>query len=405
MKRPLTVEPGLLRIFRWYVGIRLGLLALAALANRGERPPQPGQFPATGIVLFGLLFVLLVWRGGERRRWYLPLAIALATIAPIADATANVAGRLDAGLTPNETLVDYWLPFFLLFVPFIITAWQYRYRWVVVFAILSTIVEMLTLTAVFGEGEAQLAVLGALLAARGVLFAFLGFFITKLVARQRDLRADLERRAVMSEQLATGRERARLARELHDTLAHAMTATAVQLEAAQALWSENPDRALGHVELALDGTRAGLAEARRAIQDLRASPLEERGLVGALEWLAGETEARSGLSVKLVVEGDTADLDHDLEQVIFRVAEEAIANAARHSSADAVRVHLEAAADRLSLNVADDGVGFEPDLERAGHHGLKGMLERAALVGGSVAVDSTPGHGAAIELTVPRQLQ
>lgn len=399
-KTPIPIEPGILRIFRWYVGIRLALLFLVALANRGDSPPDPPQFPATGLILFGLLFILLMWSAGERKRWYLPAAIVLATLAPIADAIANIAGRLDAGLAPNDTLVDYWLPFFLLFVPFIITAWQYRYRWVVVFAAFSTIAEMVALTAVFGEEETELAVLGALLAARGLLFAFLGFFVSKLVARQRDLRVELQNQAVTREQIATGRERNRLARELHDTLAHSMTATAIQLEAAEALWDEDPDGARQHVEKALAGTRSGLSEARRAIEDLRASPLEDLGLAGALDWLASDVSATSGVAVTSNVNvGDAIVVEPDVEQAIFRTAAEAVANAVRHASATTVTVRLSVDGEAARLEVTDDGTGFDTSSNRDGHHGITGMKERAGLVGGDLDIESSRA-GTVVSLTV-----
>ena len=384
------------------MGIRLGLLLLVALANRGDEPPEPAQFPATGIVLFALLFLVLMWPALERRlgRFFLPTAIVLATVAPIADAVANIQGRLDLGVSPNDALADYWLPFFLLFIPFIITAWQYRYRWVVVFAFVSTAVEMVAVSAVFPAEETNLAILGALLAARGLLFAFLGFFVSKLVARQRDLRAELERQAVVREQLATGRERNRLARELHDTLAHSMTATAVQLEAAQALWDQDTARAKEHVDRALAGTRSGLAEARRAIESLRASPIEEFGLAGALEWLAHETSATSGVVTEAEVDFAIELVPPEVEQAVFRIAEEAINNVVRHANASSITVSFGSEGDRLRLQILDDGVGFDPGRDHPGHHGITGMRERAGLVGGELEIVSSP-NGTTVVLSVP----
>lgn len=400
-----TIEPGILRIFRWYVGIRLGLLLLVALGNRSANPPEPPQFPETGVVLFGLLALMLFWPTLERRmgRVYLPAAIALATLAPIADAAANVSGRLGAGVAPNEALMDYWLPFFLLFVPFILTAWQYRYRWVVVFAVVSTVVDMVSISAVFRDEEVDLTILGTLLAARGILFAFLGFFVTKLVARQRDARRDLRAHAATLEQLATGRERNRLARELHDTLAHSMTATTVQLEAVQALWDEDPAHARELLERALAGTRAGLDEARRAIEDLRASPLDDYGLVGALEWLTSDVSATSGMDVDFSADGALGPMEPHVEQTVYRVAEEALVNAVRHARPSAIHVVLERPGGSVVLSVSDDGVGFDPDAERPGHHGLVGMRERAELIDGDLVVRSTPGVGTTISLEVPRR--
>lgn len=370
------------------------MLALVALANRGDSPPDPPQFPGTGLVFFGVLFLWLMWPPVERKagRWFLPFAILLATVAPIADTMANIAGRLEAGVGPNDSLADYWLPFFLLFIPFIITAWQYRYRWVVVFAVFSTVVEIVALSAVFlDENVEQIEILGALLAARGLLFAFLGFFVSKLVARQRDLRAELESQAFVREQLAAGRERTRLARELHDTLAHTMTATAIQLEAAEALWDSDLKRAREHVEVALDGTRVGLDEARRAIEALRASPLEEYGLQGSLEWLSQETTAKTGVTTLLEPNDGIGDLGPDLEQSVYRIVDEAIANAIRHGQPSMVKVGLTATDGEVTVSVCDDGSGFDPDAERPGHHGITGMRERAELAGGTLEIDSSDG--------------
>ncbi|MDH3190706.1 MAG: histidine kinase, partial [Acidimicrobiia bacterium] len=320
------IEPGVVRLLRWYVGIRLAFLILILIGNRSDSPPVPPQFPRAGILLFGLLFLILILPQGERRlgRAFLPIAIALATIAPILDAAATVNGRLNAGLSPNEALADYWLPFFLLFVPFILTAWQYRYRWILVFTVASTVADLVVIGTVFRGYDVDLAVLGALILARAFLFAFIGLFVSKLVARQREAHLALMNHASTLEQLATGRERNRLARELHDTLAHSMTATAIQLEAVQALWEEDPEQARQLLDRALSGTRTGLAEARRAIEDLRASPLEEHGLAGAIEWLAEDLSAISGIEIVTSIDGQTKHVGETLEQATYRIVDESL---------------------------------------------------------------------------------
>lgn len=397
------IEPGILRLLRWYAGIRLGLLLLVLLANQGANPPEPPQFPRTGIVLFGLLFILLIWPAadGKLGKLYLPLAISLATIAPIFDATANISGRLEAGLPPNDTLVDYWIPFFLLFVPFILTAWQYRYRWVLAFSAGSTFLDLFALGIVFRSHDVNLEILAALVIARGFLFAFLGFFVSKLIARQRDLRAELQLHASTLEQLATGRERNRLARELHDTLAHSMTGTAVQLEAVQALWDEDPQQARRLLDEALEGTRSGLAEARRAIEDLRASPLEEHGLAGAIRKLAEDVTASSGVRVICQIDERVEGLPGDIEQTVYRVAEEAINNAVRHASPAEIELSVQIGRRAVRLTVADDGTGFDTQEVPVGRHGILGMRERAELVGGALEIDSDSGRGTRLELIAP----
>lgn len=394
------LEPGLLRVFRWYVGIRLALLFLVLVADRGESASEPRQYPIVGIVLFGALFLYLFLPRRRLGRAYLPFAIVLATIAPIADIGWNIAARIRDGYSPNAALSDYWVPFFLLFVPFILVAWQYRYRWVLVFAAGSTVLDMGIVSGILEPQGANLSVLGALLFARGALFAFLGLFISKLVARQREARAVLEAEAATVEKLAAGRERSRLARELHDTLAHSMTATAVQLEAAQATWDTNPEKSREMIDSALQRTRDGLVEARRAIEALRASPLEERGLRGALAWLADETSAVSGLEISVEGDRDEARVPPDVEQATFRIADEAITNAVRHAEATKVSVQLDIARTGLRLSIVDDGIGFDTGASHNGHHGLTGMRERADLVGGSIEIDSS-SIGTTIGFTAP----
>jgi hypothetical protein len=126
--RSSTIEPGLLRVFRWFVAIRLGLLALVLWSNQQNSDSANPRFPEAGILFYGILLLLLVSPQAKRvlGRTYLPVALVLASLAPIIDSAANVQGRLDAGLSINDALVDYWIPFFLLFVPLLLIAWQYR---------------------------------------------------------------------------------------------------------------------------------------------------------------------------------------------------------------------------------------------------------------------------------------
>ncbi|REK12495.1 MAG: sensor histidine kinase [Actinobacteria bacterium] len=396
------LEPGILRVFRWYAGIRWAVLLLVWMSARGANPPDPPQFPVVGLVLFGLLLLLLIAPGAQKLfgKAYLPVAIILATVAPILDAAATIAGRLNAGYSPNIALGDYWLSFFLLFVPFILVAWQYRYRSVVFFAIASTVFDMAIVGTLLEPTNANLSIVGALVLARGVLFAFLGLFISKLVARQREARAALEAQAAAMEQLATGRERNRLARELHDTLAHSMTATAVQLEAVSALWDDDPEQAKRLLQSALDRTRGGLGEARRAIEALRATPLEDHGLVGAIHWLADEAHSVSGVETHVTGPEETAPLPPELEQAAFRIADEAITNAVRHADATRIDVGLELDASTISVKVTDDGKGFDPTVTQNGHHGIRGMRERAELVNGTLGVESSP-DGTTVSFSAP----
>jgi signal transduction histidine kinase len=234
----------------------------------------------------------------------------------------------------------------------------------------------------------------SLLVARGLLFAFVGFVVVKLAAAQKASRRTIAAHATTLEALATSRERNRLARELHDTLAHSLSAVAVQLEAVKALWHDDPEEAQRMLDRSLVGARDGLGEARRAIQALRASPLEELGLTGALDRLRTETESRSSLEVDLSVDEPLGDLDPHVEQAVFRIADEALTNAVRHASAHRAEIELRRRGTQVELRVSDDGAGFDPDrVGRDGHHGVTGMRERAEMVGGVLTLESAPGAG------------
>jgi len=393
----------MLRIFRWYVAIRLSLGVLVLWSVRAEPDPANPRFPGGGVFFFSLLMVLLVWPWAQRKlgRLFLPVALALATLGPIVESAQNVIGRLDAGLSPNDALADAWLPFFLLWVPLLLIAWQYRYRAVIAWAVVATLLDAGMSVPPLEDAGADMTILSALVLARGVLFAFVGLFVVKLVGGQREARRTLATHATTLEELATSRERNRLARELHDTLAHSLSATAVQLEAVKALWDEDPDKAKQMLDQSLERARGGLGEARRAIQALRASPLEERGLAGALDQLGAAAAARSSIAVDVVVENGLDDLGPQLEQAVYRIADEALTNVVRHSRASAASVRLEKARTGLSLRVSDNGSGFDAARSMPnGHLGLQGMRERAELVGGSLDIDSTPNGGTTVRFDV-----
>jgi two-component system NarL family sensor kinase len=191
-------------------------------------------------------------------------------------------------------------------------------------------------------------------------------------------------------------ERNRLAREIHDTIAQDLSAIAFQLEAAEALLAQQtePERVRRSVTAALDLTRKGLEEARRSVLDLRAAPLEGRTLQAALTALAEEAGATFESSPAAV------PLPPAVEVGLYRIAQEALQNALRHSGAAHIFLRLETSDDRVRLTVQDDGKGF-PEGTASGHFGLIGMQERARLLGGSFQVESSPGAGTRITAEVP----
>lgn len=208
----------------------------------------------------------------------------------------------------------------------------------------------------------------------------------------------LATQAAMMEQLAVSRERNRLARELHDTLAHSLSGTAVTLQAISTLLKHDPDAAETELLVAQTQIRDGLGEARRAITALRASPLEELGLAEAVRQRAQAIEARANFPIHCAVD-ELPLLPVDVAQAIYRIIEEALVNAEKHSQASRISLELTQSAGWLTLRVQDNGVGFVVDAVCGnGRFGLVGMRERAELIKAEFGVQSAPGLGTTLTL-------
>ena len=155
------------------------------------------------------------------------------------------------------------------------------------------------------------------------------------------------------------------------------------------------------LDQALEVTQNGLTEARRALHSLRARPLEDLGLALAISDMARSTAARANLRLELDAQSHIENLPPEVEQGIYRVAQEAMANVARHSDAKALRVALRHDYKTLTLTIADDGRGFDPAAVNDMRYGLKGLRERAEMIGASLHVNSRLKTGTTIELVVP----
>ena len=202
-------------------------------------------------------------------------------------------------------------------------------------------------------------------------------------------------------------ERNRLAREIHDTIAQALAALTVQLEVTDALTAARGDARLGDaVSRALGLARATLEEARSSVLELREAPLEGRTLPDALDDLAEDIRRSTGGTLDvLVVHGDrgksAGDIPAAVEIGLYRIAQQALANVARHAGAERAIVSLTRTGTAVRLRVEDDGAGFDPASVAPGRFGLVGMSERARLLGGALTIESAPGSGSVVEASVP----
>jgi two-component system NarL family sensor kinase len=200
-------------------------------------------------------------------------------------------------------------------------------------------------------------------------------------------------------QRARADERARIARDVHDTLAQDFTAVALQIETALS-HLDPEDEAGPSLRRALDVARQGVDEARRSIRTLRSAPLENRPLVEALGVLSRRFTADTGVRVRMEM-SDVGPLPADVESELFRIAGEALTNVHKHAGAREALLQLDLVRGRLRLTVSDTGHGFLLRGARRRGFGLLGIDDRARLVGGRVAIRSAPGRGTSVTVTVP----
>ena len=206
-----------------------------------------------------------------------------------------------------------------------------------------------------------------------------------------------------SRELGVAEERNRLARDLHDTVTQTLFSLSLTAEAAASSLRSDPARAEAELAHVRELARTALGELRSLINELRPVALEAEGLVAALGKRLAVLGRANGFETELRVDGEV-DLGLDAEVALLRIAQEALSNAVRHARARTVCVELAVGPDAVTLVVRDDGRGFDPDARavRARRLGLTSMRERAAALGGTLAVESAPGAGTAVRAEVPR---
>jgi two-component system NarL family sensor kinase len=207
------------------------------------------------------------------------------------------------------------------------------------------------------------------------------------IAYQVGIAIERARLADESAHLARTEERARLAREIHDTLAQDLTAIALHLEGALHHLTTQPQRAEQRLQRALQTARHSLEEARRSVLDLRPAPLAGKPLSAALRSLARTFTSETGIRARVRVE-DTRALPPRVETELFRIAQETLANIRRHAKATEIEITLRQYARRVRLSIHDNGDGFDPAAIAADRQGIVGMRERARLLGGMLRVSS-----------------
>jgi signal transduction histidine kinase len=212
---------------------------------------------------------------------------------------------------------------------------------------------------------------------------------------------EVERLAADNRYAAVVRERLRLARDLHDTLAHSMMAMLAEVRTLRVLHAHNPQKLGAELERAEELARQGLREAREAVGHMRLNAVRDLGLGAALQGAVNRFAERSGLEVCYTADPQAANFADARAETVFRIAEESLRNIDQHAQAKSVAVTLRDLGDgTIELTIADDGVGFDPSAPHPGHYGVVGIREQAQLIDAELDLRSAPGAGAAVKVRV-----
>jgi signal transduction histidine kinase len=393
-------------------GVLAVATVLAAIAD-GLGVPTPGGWPLT-LALVGVTAAWMLW---------------MVTLHPAWTGRRPLMALYCAGLLVLTAALVFSNPLFGLFV-FVayLHVWEFLTGgWRVAGVAAAAAIHVV---AIFGgrlpdptlASVAAFVLLAAVIAVMVVLFSRWGEITTEQNAHRKRVIAELAEanarlEAAMAENaelqarlLAQAREagtldeRQRMAREIHDTLAQGLTGIITQVQAARSAEDRPADRRR-HLDNAADLARESLSEARRTVRAVGPEPLEGTGLPDALADVVERWSERHGVRAEVTTWGTPRPLHPEVEVALLRTAQEALANVAKHADASRVGLTLSYLADLVTLDVRDDGVGFDPDRARGdgegGGFGLTVMRQRVGRLAGTLEIESEPGAGTAVFAGVP----
>jgi signal transduction histidine kinase len=400
MKPPREMELGILPTFRLFTGVQFAITALGVITQQVSFFQQRSQtilLEPIHLLEPGLIFLYLSIPDLRRslKSLYLPIGIAMAATGLI------IEPYISGNHTPESFITWLWRQILFLGIPLYVVSWQYSMREVVLFSGLVMISNIILLSFALGFQELISSSLPLILSIQLILYLLIGYIVVRMMKIQREqwrqlaeANARLAHHASTVEKLAVSQERNRLARELHDVLAHTLSGVAVELEGLRAMMHRDPQQASALLDHSLRAIRDGLTETRRALHELRAKPLEDLGLALAVRSLAESYASRSDFQLELDIDHELGEYPADVQQSVYRIAQEALANVADHAQAQNVWMQLKRDGGQLRFNIRDDGCGFDPhNSENENHYGLLGMYERAEMAGGKLVVESQPGKG------------
>ncbi|MHC1782292.1 MAG: sensor histidine kinase [Anaerolineaceae bacterium] len=403
--------PHVMRIAAWMWILYEASLAAIDLAIYAGRPAMSVVWYHLIHLIPALTFLGLAFSPWLRKKEGLVswLGISLLSLAPILLNHLFDLRLPPAPLSNLEGMALRQLP--VLLVGVALVAWKTnRFFATVIYSIAVNLLEYSVATALNRFQDPHIFAFTFVMLIRMVCFIVLGIFFHLLLVylhhQQESLKntnRSLSHYSAALENLTVSRERNRVSRELHDTVVHSLSGLSVQLETARAYRDVDPGTAWNLLDQSLETTRQGLAETRRVLKALRATPLEDLGLTQALRSLAEDAARRGKLKLDLTMPSGEEPLPPDVEQCLYRTAQEAIENVLHHAGAKHLSLGLALDNGAILLTVADDGAGFDPnETPTSGHYGLAGMKERADLAGGRLTVKSKPGEGTTVRLAIER---
>ena len=410
MRHNTPTEPGLIRIFRFFViaetiaflFVPLGEWLFTGSVSDFYKDPFYYIFLQA---LFLAIYLSIPWLQRKLRSLYLLIALLVAALIPILIVNIDLTTRFLNG--QGIDIYRLWALLPLLMIALVPAAWQYDFQKVFLVNTGLGIFDAFYIIYLSGGFNPELLMPLFAIFIRVLTLNLVALMISELIYTQREQRRDLMRanlklsqQALVQDQLAVSRERNRLARELHDTLAHTLSGLSVQLEAIHTILPEDQLETNNMIETALYTARDGLEETRRALKALRAEPLDDLGLKLAIQNLIANLKARTNLNFHQNFSDVFYQFNHDEEQMIYRITQEALENIVHHANASNVWLQLGMESNGYVLSIRDDGSGFDPMAitKFSDRLGIKGMRERAEMLNAILEINSQPGMGTQLQL-------
>ena len=372
----------------YYVPLGAGT-AILLLLTRLERPARiTGEGEAALTALWFHAWRVLMRSAPGRKAAVRSLAIAFVGVV-----LTSVLGVIHDAYLLSLLLL---MPIFFIELPL---------GWAIVMTVLLTFPTS-HLYDTHGQTETDMTIITSFLFLRVPIMLMIGLVVRTAVVQNEERLRLQESLAVVERRAGSLEERQRLAREIHDTLAQGFAAILVHLTQAEVEGTRSPEASRPHLRFAQSVARENIEEARRMMRALRPEALEQTGgLTQALTRVGAEWADRTGVLCSVTVTGTVLPLHADLEVLLLRGTQELLTNVRKHAQATRVSVTLSFMADLVALDVRDDGIGFPELMTNGGGNpsglGILGLRERTAAFDGAFSIESTPGEGATVTLTMP----